>query len=779
MTIYIAIGGIAAALLGVGGEWVFPAWLGWTVEPARWFAVFLLTVLAARLIGGALTRWRDPIWALTGGLMAAAVTVGAAAALVVAVVAHAIDVWTGQSASAVKTEFATVVGAWHGVGAWVRSITLPTWLSAAYDCGLYWLAYLPTSPAFWGALLGFVWFFRNRTARRKLMREILIEPTASGEIVFETDTGPPALADTHPTGRRIAIFCDGTSNSPDMLDDGEPAATNVHKLYWALLKDERQHGWYDPGVGTDTSSDSVDAQRAQSAFERIGLRRAAKTLGGWRRIRMVIEAATGLGITENIVQAYAEIVKRYRPGDALYLIGFSRGAYTARCVAGVIARCGLLRPENVGLAAEVVALYKTRRASERNVPIAKSLIHARTPRIEMLGVFDTVGSLGVPMWGWWFNLRQLRSKALSTSPVAICENVYHVVAMDERRAQFFPTLFDKPDPHKDAAAQRLHQVWFRGAHADVGGGYARRGLSDITLDWMLRAARTHGLRFDPKKIAALRIEPDPLEIPHDEMERQLAWKAGGSWPRWHPIPGSAPIVDFGPVPDGIHKSVVTRAAAMNALGRFDLKSPGHGDPPISFSVGASRQWNATGLALETGATYCVRAEKGFVWRDATCPPCGPEGQDLSAEDFIRFLASRSKRLPDERYMTLCITVAHPREWGLREFGIDRLLRYLFFRDPAELRAQVAPIGRDMADGKPVYIKIEAAGGMLYTFANDLWITDANNYGALKLSLERVPYPAYDAPIWTLGANGNWVWPDGRERTPDSLDDRRSPDPARI
>ena len=103
--------------------------------------------------------------------------------------------------------------------------------------------------------------------------------------------------------------------------------------------------------------------------------------------------------------------------------------------------------------------------------------------------------------------------------------------MDERRAQFFPTPFDKTLP-AGAWTTTLKEVWFRGAHCDVGGGYADPGLSDIALEWMLGACMAHGLVFQRGLLASLR--PDPLARLHDELQRQPAWRLLGSWPRWHP-----------------------------------------------------------------------------------------------------------------------------------------------------------------------------------------------------------------------------------------------------
>src|SRR5690606_25070316 len=120
----------------------------------------------------------------------------------------------------------------------------------------------------------------------------------------------------------------------------------------------------------------------------------------------------------------------------IYLVGFSRGAFTARCIAGVISRCGLLRAENIRYAPEVVQLYRIRDKPGDALALRHDMMH-RDVRVEFLGVFDTVASLGVPLWGWWFRVFPIwRNLPFATDPAAVCRFVYHALAMDERRSQF-------------------------------------------------------------------------------------------------------------------------------------------------------------------------------------------------------------------------------------------------------------------------------------------------------------------------------------------------------
>ena len=292
------------------------------------------------------------------------------------------------------------------------------------------------------SIAGVAWLTFQVSERVRRAKQIVDDPTFEEE---QQALGPAPMAAG--SGRRIVIFCDGTSNKPDQTSDGEPAPTNVHRLFRDLRKDESQTAWYDPGVGTETSSQAVKGATAGRIAGMIGWVQGSQGAGYYVKYRTIIEAAFGVGITENVVQAYTEIVRQYRPGDRIYLIGFSRGAYTARCVAGAIRRCGLLTAENIRYCPDVVRLYRTRKNSTKNVPIRPELVHKQLPAIEFLGLFDTVGSLGVPLWGWWFNWRLFfRNTPLSTDPAPICVHVYHAMAMDERRSQFFPTPFDKNQP---------------------------------------------------------------------------------------------------------------------------------------------------------------------------------------------------------------------------------------------------------------------------------------------------------------------------------------------
>jgi uncharacterized protein (DUF2235 family) len=293
----------------------------------------------------------------------------------------------------------------------------------------------------------------------------------------------------------IVLCCDGTWNSADqakkkLVVDGkmveELCVTNVLKLACRVAK-RRADGplqivYYDQGVGTGNLAD------------RIG--------GG----------AFGDGLESNINDAYRFLVANYEPGDSIYLFGFSRGAYTARSIAGMIRRCGILRRDAVRQYPDAKMLY--RRGVMADHPDAvkfrtDNAIEADTP-IHCVGVWDTVGALGIPLraFGAW---NQKEYQFHDTGLSRAVKFAFHALAIDEHRQPFLPTLWETaPDP-----GQTVQQVWFAGAHSDVGGGYPEHGLSDLALDWMLAAAQTAGLEIDGGVVGKLPTAPDSKQKVHD------------------------------------------------------------------------------------------------------------------------------------------------------------------------------------------------------------------------------------------------------------------------
>lgn len=297
--------------------------------------------------------------------------------------------------------------------------------------------------------------------------------------------------------KRIAIFLDGTRNTLE-------TNTNVWRLKSLCAPDATNQAiYYSKGVGT--------------TFGQIG--------------RGAVE---GYGIDSEILDAYAWLTERFEPGDELFIFGFSRGAYTARSLSGLIAKCGVLKP---GAPLSLEQLYA--RYRRHTDPTINDLIHGPAPtdieerwivkyceptKIKMVGVWDTVGSVGSP-------IASLKSKVrkysfLDTHLRVQNEFAFQALAIDEHRRSFEPTLWTKTSRNSGGAAtpppRPLHEVeqrWFVGAHANVGGGYASDVLAQPPLEWLLSKAAALGLQFRDTFVADGQTPTAPIT---DSFE-QFGW----------------------------------------------------------------------------------------------------------------------------------------------------------------------------------------------------------------------------------------------------------------
>jgi uncharacterized protein (DUF2235 family) len=278
--------------------------------------------------------------------------------------------------------------------------------------------------------------------------------------------------------KRIVIFADGTWNSP-----GKGFATNVLQMARGIKPmagDVEQVVFYDWGVGTDRK----------------------KIAGG----------ITGAGIDKNILDCYRFIVHNYNQGDKLFFFGFSRGAYTVRSLAGFIRNCGLLKRKFADHIPEAYKLYRKRaKATGPNATLAeefrKDFAVADITPIEFVGVWDTVGALGIPV-PFWGTLGEREFLFHDTEPSKIIEHARHAIAIDENRVDFEPTMWS------DKLGLDLKQVWFSGVHSDIGGGYKELGLSHIANQWISSEAIKFGLQFEAHFLNTLK--PDPEGKQHNE-----------------------------------------------------------------------------------------------------------------------------------------------------------------------------------------------------------------------------------------------------------------------
>jgi len=213
----------------------------------------------------------------------------------------------------------------------------------------------------------------------------------------------------------------------------------------------------------------------------------------WRSWRNVGDVITGRGINRQIRRAYGYLASRYRPGDRIYLIGYSRGAYAVRSLAGVIDMVGLLKAEEATVS-NIRTIYRYYESNPRGIAakeFARLYCHPETP-IEMVGVWDTVKALGLRLpllWRLTEPKHQFHNHELGPS----IRNGFHALALNETRAVYDPVMWTS----QDGWTGRVEQMWFRGTHGDIGGqlaGFeAARPLANIPLVWMLDRAEGAGL----------------------------------------------------------------------------------------------------------------------------------------------------------------------------------------------------------------------------------------------------------------------------------------------
>jgi len=252
-----------------------------------------------------------------------------------------------------------------------------------------------------------------------------------------------------------------------------------------------------------------------------------------------VGGAFGTGLWQKIKDGYTKISQVYEAGDQVFIFGFSRGAFTARSLAGMIAACGL--PTQNFSDDLVNTAFDAYRDKPNRADKLKKLANNNmaNPRISMVGVWDTVGSLGIP--AAIGAIDPIAYGFLDTSLHPSIQNAYQALAMDERRAQFPPTLWNGPA----ADGQTLEQVWFTGAHSDIGGGEpddlpGTTALSDITLGWMMSKAAALGLQFDPTVFAQYTMPCLP-ELALDKFHE--SWKIFCGFPRRRSIAANSSIAN--------------------------------------------------------------------------------------------------------------------------------------------------------------------------------------------------------------------------------------------
>jgi uncharacterized protein (DUF2235 family) len=286
--------------------------------------------------------------------------------------------------------------------------------------------------------------------------------------------------------KRLIVCSDGTW----FTDTPKPpsTATNVVIVRDALpphpAGSAEQVVFYDPGVGT--RDNFLD-----------------KWLGG----------AFGIGLGENVKDCYRFLVENFNVGDEIFFFGFSRGAFTVRSTAGLIRKCGILRRAESRRISRAYEIYRHRDTHDPHAPDTKEACDFRDTfshypvRIRFIGVWDTVGSLGIPIrppLRFLNPLSPTRYEFHDTDLSRSVDYAYHAVAIDEMRGSFRPTLWRQ---HDRQGEQVMEQAWFAGVHNAIGGGFRATGLSSVALHWMVGKARALGLAFDDETLGDYVAEP--------------------------------------------------------------------------------------------------------------------------------------------------------------------------------------------------------------------------------------------------------------------------------
>ena len=283
--------------------------------------------------------------------------------------------------------------------------------------------------------------------------------------------------------RRLIVLFDGTWNKVE-------TDTNVWRLHELLAP-----------------ADSAGVAQIALYIAGVGVERGIEHLLG---------GAFGLGLSGNIEQGYRWLCQQWNPGDEIYLFGFSRGAYSARSAGGLIRKCGLIKPDVTGDVSQHAVddaydFYRNEIKPDDPQAVAYRAQHSREVAIRFVGVWDTVGALGIPDVASWFPFARGRYRFHDTELSGIVQYAYQALALDEHRADFAPTkwtrLPENLQPGETRTSKKASQIdveqrWFVGCHSDVGGGEKTDGagkspdsLPDLPLAWLQAKAAAAGLAF--------------------------------------------------------------------------------------------------------------------------------------------------------------------------------------------------------------------------------------------------------------------------------------------
>lgn len=502
--------------------------------------------------------------------------------------------------------------------------------------------------------------------------------------------------------KNIVICCDGTWNTPDERDGGVPAPTNVVRLYNAVANVDStgvpQHKYYHPGVGTDGS--------------------------WWDK---VIGGGTGRGLDRNIMSAYRELCDHYETDDRIFLFGFSRGAYTVRSLGGLISCCGLLKTADLSESQaweriEQIFQRGYRRKSEDRMvweEFGWTFHNAsdQTIPIRFVGVWDTVGALGIPDDMAFLNLIDylhdytFHDTSLSTS----IQTARHAIALDEMRASFQPTLWT------DADKRDVNQVWFPGVHSDVGGGYSATGLSDGALDWMIKEATSCVLAFN--SLMTTQIKPDFHDVLHDSCNGAFAFLP--TQPRRAPLMKES---------HAIHSSAIQRQLTP-PIDQCPYRQVRTFTPttPLSIDIYASQPWNDTGLWLEEGVTYTFQATGEWMDGSIKCGPGGTNDGHFQLAELAQIGGSALGQVEDW-FKNLSGNKAADFRFTKRHEAMHWfcLVGAIANGGDVDAKGHLAPHENFLIGAGCTYMPRKS--GYFYAYTNDAWNCYGNNKGRVQLTI---------------------------------------------
>ena len=515
----------------------------------------------------------------------------------------------------------------------------------------------------------------------------------------------------------ICVFCDGTWQDADSQTDGTPTPSNVVKLYNALADQDqagqKQSAYYHPGVGS------------RGGF-------VSRALGG----------AVGLGLRDDVKSGYKWLATKYSEGDNIFLFGFSRGAFTVRSIAGMINTCGLLDLTDTNLSDETVwarvdqAFDVYRKKAEIDTLKGWPSFHtgpgenpAGATPVHCLGVWDTVGALGVPdglaLLNFFDNPKTYEFH--NTSLGQNVQNAFHAIAIDEWREAFAPTLWTGSAP-----ATSVEQKYFVGNHGDVGGGWIEAGLSDLALEWMMDKAEGCGLVLEGH--ARSQLKPDFSGVIHDAVT--------GVFKKLKTRPRYIPDVDNAANASRFHPSVPQRRDHPPITQGKYLKTSvlaSTGDD-ASVRIYAQEKWNETGIFLDKSQRYELTAQGEWLDGKIRLDPAGDRknfhisqllhfaGSGIGAVEGLiqRFQPSAelhwvTKRVEDYPWFALVGVVANA-AGASTSSGPTQHQSFL--------------IGNRCTIGPGSEIELTDSG-YLFCYANDAWSFYDNNKGSVRLNAKRL------------------------------------------